>query len=181
MFDRITKSFVDFNGVVPEKFDVVNLSHQVQVEYGNVGLDFKFIPREGFGWMNTSFEVGLTYLNVQMLRALGTLTDPDFLFKKVVENETENLSDEEKREAMYRRRVSTIAAREILSHEADAVVTKINKDDIIRQSVSVPKSPDAYQNFLPPHAEDVREGDSELFPVPNTYGDFLDPSTAERK
>jgi neutral trehalase len=49
---RITKSFVDFNGVVPEKYDVVSSSHQVQVEYGNVGTDFKYVPREGFGWMN---------------------------------------------------------------------------------------------------------------------------------
>lgn len=31
----ITKSFVDFNGVVPEKFDVVNLSHKLDVEYGS--------------------------------------------------------------------------------------------------------------------------------------------------
>lgn len=31
----ITKSFVDFNGVIPEKFDVVNLSHKIDMEYGS--------------------------------------------------------------------------------------------------------------------------------------------------
>ena len=66
----MTTAFVDFNGVVPEKviiceylslplplitlrkFDAVKLSHLVDAEYGNQGIDFKFIPREGFGWMN---------------------------------------------------------------------------------------------------------------------------------
>lgn len=49
---RMTTAFVDFNGVVPEKFDAVRLSHLVDAEYGNQGIDFKMVPREGFGWMN---------------------------------------------------------------------------------------------------------------------------------
>jgi alpha,alpha-trehalase len=67
---RMTTAFVDFNGVVPEKvrlsgskydriaahscvqFDAVKLSHLVDAEYGNQGIDFKMVPREGFGWMN---------------------------------------------------------------------------------------------------------------------------------
>lgn len=77
----ITKSFVDFNGVVPEKFDVVNMTHRVQVEYGNVGLDFKFIPREGFGWMNASYQVGLGYMDRGLRRALGAVMDPCRVFK----------------------------------------------------------------------------------------------------
>ena len=48
----MTTAFVDFNGVVPEKFDAVKLSHLVDAEYGNQGIDFKLVPREGFGWMN---------------------------------------------------------------------------------------------------------------------------------
>ena len=48
----MTTAFVDFNGVVPEKFDAVKLSHLVDAEYGNQGIDFKMVPREGFGWMN---------------------------------------------------------------------------------------------------------------------------------
>ncbi|CAO3622528.1 unnamed protein product [Mucor fragilis] len=173
----ITKSFVDFNGVVPEKFDVVNLSHQVQVEYGNVGVDFKFVPREGFGWMNASFEVGLTHLNVQQRRALGTITDPDELFKSMLAKEQAKLSEAEKREALSRRRVSTIAAREILRKESDAVITKINTDDIMRQSVSTPRSPEVFQNFLSPHSEEEQEGgdtkDEHAPPVPQ-FGDYLD-------
>ncbi|KAJ1960489.1 alpha,alpha-trehalase nth1 [Dipsacomyces acuminosporus] len=78
----ITQSFVDFNGVVPEKFDVVKMTHRVQVEYGNVGVDFKMVPREGFGWMNSSYQVGLTYLTSHMRRALGMLTPPDVFFQK---------------------------------------------------------------------------------------------------
>ncbi|KAI3648101.1 hypothetical protein MP228_005955 [Amoeboaphelidium protococcarum] len=76
----ITKAFVDFNGVVPEKFDIVSLNHKVNVEYGNVGIDFKFIPREGFGWMNSSFKVGLQLLSNRERRALGALVHPDKIF-----------------------------------------------------------------------------------------------------
>ncbi|KAJ7024752.1 alpha,alpha-trehalase-neutral trehalase [Mycena alexandri] len=50
----MTTAFVDFNGVVPEKFDAVRLSHLVDAEYGNQGIDFKMVPREGFGWMNSA-------------------------------------------------------------------------------------------------------------------------------
>lgn len=85
----MTVAFVDFNGVVPEKwvvfrwssggeakskvdfgwvwllptlpshplfrFDAVKLSHMVEAEYGNQGIDFKFVPREGFGWVLVVF------------------------------------------------------------------------------------------------------------------------------
>lgn len=54
---RMTTAFVDFNGVVPEKFDAVKLSHLVDAEYGNQGIDFKMVPREGFGWMNGASRV----------------------------------------------------------------------------------------------------------------------------
>jgi alpha,alpha-trehalase len=100
----VLKAFVDFNGVVPEKFDVVGTTHRVNVEYGNVGTDFKFVVREGFGWMNASFQVsfsrdllsitqrkvnywyfkiGMTYLNKQLRRALGTVAPPDRLFHRI--------------------------------------------------------------------------------------------------
>ncbi|KAJ2411768.1 alpha,alpha-trehalase nth1 [Coemansia sp. IMI 209128] len=78
----ITRAFVDFNGVVPEKFDVVGMTHRFQVEYGNVGVDFKMVPREGFGWMNASYQVGLTYLTSHMRRALGALTEPEVFFER---------------------------------------------------------------------------------------------------
>ncbi|KAJ3255786.1 alpha,alpha-trehalase nth1 [Boothiomyces macroporosus] len=59
----ITKSFVEYNGVVPEKFNVDVITHQVNVEYGNVGTDFKFVAKEGFGWMNASYQVIISNLD----------------------------------------------------------------------------------------------------------------------
>jgi alpha,alpha-trehalase len=45
----ITKAFVDFNGVVVEKYDVTRSvdPHRVDAEYGNQGLDFKGVAKEG--------------------------------------------------------------------------------------------------------------------------------------
>ncbi|KAI8139950.1 trehalase-domain-containing protein [Fennellomyces sp. T-0311] len=122
----ITKSFVDFNGVVPEKFDVVGLSHKVEVEYGNVGVDFKFVPREGFGWMNSSFQLGLGYLNTQMRRALGTCTVPDLLFEKAMAREHAARTPEEELEWMERRRSSVISARNFTRNgSVSAAITRI--------------------------------------------------------
>ncbi|KAI8140139.1 neutral trehalase [Fennellomyces sp. T-0311] len=115
----ITKSFVDFNGVVPEKYDVVSLTHQVQVEYGNVGVDFKYVTREGFGWMNASYQLGLQLLNTQMRRALGMVTDPDTFFEKVIERQSTD--------AHRRRRKSSIAAAKKITQNGQiiAAITKI--------------------------------------------------------
>ncbi|KAI7871492.1 neutral trehalase [Spinellus fusiger] len=95
----ITKSFVDFNGVVPEKYDVVSLTHKVQVEYGNVGTDFKYVPREGFGWMNASYQIGLALVTTQMRRALGACTHPDLFFEKALERTLETRGDRRLSEA----------------------------------------------------------------------------------
>ncbi|KAI9038602.1 alpha,alpha-trehalase [Aspergillus affinis] len=72
----ITKAFVDFNGVVVEKYDVTRPidPHRVDAEYGNQGVDFKGAPREGFGWVNASYVYGLDFLNAHERRALGTIT-----------------------------------------------------------------------------------------------------------
>jgi alpha,alpha-trehalase len=45
----VTKAFSDFNGVVVEKYNVTQPidPHKVDAEYGNVGADFKGVPREG--------------------------------------------------------------------------------------------------------------------------------------
>jgi alpha,alpha-trehalase len=45
----ITKAFVDFNGVVVEKYDVTRPAdpHRVDAEYGNQGLDFRGVAKEG--------------------------------------------------------------------------------------------------------------------------------------
>ncbi|EOD43195.1 putative neutral trehalase protein [Neofusicoccum parvum] len=75
----VTKAFVDFNGVVVEKYDVTRPidPHKVEAEYGNQGSDFKGVPREGFGWVNASYVYGLQMLNAHMRRALGALTPYD--------------------------------------------------------------------------------------------------------
>ncbi|KAJ3491762.1 hypothetical protein NLI96_g452 [Meripilus lineatus] len=77
---RMTTAFVDFNGVVPEKFDAVKLSHLVDAEYGNQGIDFKMVPREGFGWMNAAYQVGLSFLSTGMRRAVSACTSPEVYF-----------------------------------------------------------------------------------------------------
>jgi alpha,alpha-trehalase len=69
----IAKNAHDYNGTIPEKYNVVTGSHEVFVEYGNVGTKFAYIATEGFGWMNASFEVGLTYLGPSQMAALHRL------------------------------------------------------------------------------------------------------------
>lgn len=77
----ITRAFVDHNGVVPEKFDVVSLSHKLpDLEYGNQGTDFKAVPKEGFGWTNASYVVGMEYLGQRERRALGAIMPPEHVF-----------------------------------------------------------------------------------------------------
>lgn len=76
----ITRGAVDFHGTVPEKFDVHVMTHAVFAEYGNVGTAFSYITREGFGWMNASYQVGLTILNAAQKAELERLTHPDELF-----------------------------------------------------------------------------------------------------
>ncbi|KAJ5168081.1 Neutral trehalase [Penicillium canariense] len=82
----ITKAFVDFNGVVVEKYDVTRPidPHRVDAEYGNQGTDFKGAPREGFGWVNASYVYGLDILNAHMRRSLGAIT-PYETYKKAVD------------------------------------------------------------------------------------------------
>lgn len=77
----ITKNAVDYNGTIPEKYDVVAATHKVFAEYGNVGTDFEYITDEGFGWMNASYQYGLTLLNKKYKQHLNKLTAPNKLFK----------------------------------------------------------------------------------------------------
>jgi alpha,alpha-trehalase len=71
----------------------------VDAEYGNQGVDFKMIPREGFGWMNgtcpfpisypvlihfdlAAYQVGLTFITEAMRRALNSCVSPEKFFSK---------------------------------------------------------------------------------------------------
>lgn len=76
----ITRNAADFNGTVPEKYDVVERTHRVFVEYGNVGTEFAYITREGFGWMNASYQVGLQLITAVQRRELERLIPPEWRF-----------------------------------------------------------------------------------------------------
>jgi len=76
----ITKNAVDYNGTIPEKYDVVEATHKVFAEYGNVGTDFEYITQEGFGWMNASYQYGLTLLHNSYKEKLNNLVSPEQLF-----------------------------------------------------------------------------------------------------
>ena len=76
----ITKNAVDYNGTIPEKYDVVAATHKVFAEYGNVGTDFEYITQEGFGWMNASYQYGLTLLEKKYIEQLDLLKDPEEVF-----------------------------------------------------------------------------------------------------
>jgi alpha,alpha-trehalase len=76
----ITRNAVDYNGTIPEKMDVVKRSHQVFAEYGNVGTKFSYITKEGFGWMNASYQVGLGILPQDLIDLLERLIPPEWIF-----------------------------------------------------------------------------------------------------
>jgi alpha,alpha-trehalase len=76
----ITRNAVDYNGTIPEKFDLSISSHKIFAEYGNVGTEFNYITEEGFGWMNASYQFGLTILEDDLKQKLSDLVDPDELF-----------------------------------------------------------------------------------------------------
>jgi len=76
----ITRNAVDYNGTIPEKFDLEISSHKVFAEYGNVGTEFDYIAKEGFGWVNASYQYGLQILNEELKTKLAELISPDTLF-----------------------------------------------------------------------------------------------------
>ncbi len=78
----ITRNAVDYNGTIPEKYDVVACTHKVYAEYGNVGTEFAYITTSGFGWMNASYQYGLSLLPKNLIISLDKLEDPDTLFSK---------------------------------------------------------------------------------------------------
>ncbi|KAL3230627.1 Cytosolic neutral trehalase [Nakaseomyces bracarensis] len=87
----MTKAFVDYNGIVVEKYDVTKCAdpHRVDAEYGNQGANFKGFAREGFGWVNSSYLLGLEYLDVHAKKALGACIPPMPFFKSLKKSEKE--------------------------------------------------------------------------------------------
>lgn len=76
----ITKNAVEYNGTIPEKFDLEISSHKVFAEYGNVGTEFDYIAKEGFGWVNASYQFGLQIMHSKLKEKLNDLVSPDDLF-----------------------------------------------------------------------------------------------------
>ncbi len=77
----ITVNAANYNGTIPEKFNVVTRSHSVFAEYGNVGTKFDYITTEGFGWMNASYQLGLNLLRQQLRKKLEMLIPPEWIFE----------------------------------------------------------------------------------------------------
>jgi len=75
----MTLNAVQFQGTIPEKFDVVRQSHEVYAEYGNVGTAFAYITREGFGWTNASYQIGCSLLPPAILERLNDLCPPAWI------------------------------------------------------------------------------------------------------
>lgn len=75
----ITVNAANYSGTIPEKFDVVNRSHAVFAEYGNVGTEFAYMTKEGFGWMNASYQVGLERLSPQWIEPLEKLIPAEWV------------------------------------------------------------------------------------------------------
>lgn len=78
----ITRNAVDYNGTITEKLDVVKRSHEVFAEYGNVGTKFAYITKEGFGWTNASYQVGLKILSPKLRSYLERLIPPEWIFER---------------------------------------------------------------------------------------------------
>ena len=76
----ITRNAVDYNGTIPEKYDVVDVTHKVYAEYGNVGTEFNYITTSGFGWMNASYQYGLELLKPEYVDKLDKLIPPEEIF-----------------------------------------------------------------------------------------------------
>ncbi len=76
----ITANAANYNGTIPEKFNVVTRSHSVFAEYGNVGTKFDYITTEGFGWMNASYQLGLNLLHPPLRNKLEILVPPEWIF-----------------------------------------------------------------------------------------------------
>lgn len=85
------RAFVDYNGVVVEKYNVLEgaVPHKVDAEYGNQGADFKGAATEGFGWVNASYMFGLTFLNLHAQRSIGALVPPEVFLRSLSANQRE--------------------------------------------------------------------------------------------
>ena len=71
----IVRATIEYNGLIPEKFNVEKGSHKTDVEYGNVGAVFEYVPAGGFGWTNASLVLGIAQLTDAQRAELDALAD----------------------------------------------------------------------------------------------------------
>ncbi|ORZ24006.1 trehalase-domain-containing protein [Absidia repens] len=127
------------------------LSHQVQVEYGNVGVDFKYVPREGFGWMNASYKLGLNLITTQMRRALGACTNPDLFFEKTMPRDNALYHT-----TLQRRKSSEAAAKAITRNGSiTAAITRIGSSTNHSQHHPQAQSGHGFLELTEPSSRDV--------------------------
>jgi len=75
----MTLNAVDYDGTITEKLDVVRRTHDVFAEYGNVGTKFSYITREGFGWSDASYQIGLRLMTPELRDDLDSLIPPEWI------------------------------------------------------------------------------------------------------
>lgn len=77
------RSFISYNGVVVEKYNVLENAtpHVVAAEYGNQGVDFEGVANEGFGWVNASFIYAQLFLTEKHAASLRFMVSPRDLFE----------------------------------------------------------------------------------------------------
>jgi alpha,alpha-trehalase len=77
----ITLNAHQFNGTVTEKYDIAKRSHEVFAEYGNIGTKFSYITKEGFGWTNASYQIGLSLMDDTLRSRLNQIVPPEWIFE----------------------------------------------------------------------------------------------------
>lgn len=69
----LTKTARDHSGAFPKAFDLEALSPRLMAPLKNRGLDFSYVPRQGFVWTNASYQLGLSLLSPAMRPMLEKL------------------------------------------------------------------------------------------------------------
>lgn len=73
--NMIMQATISYNGLIPEKYNVVTGDFRTNVEYGNVGTEFEYLPQGGFGWTNASLVLGLSKISTQQQANINQLAD----------------------------------------------------------------------------------------------------------
>jgi alpha,alpha-trehalase len=75
----ITKNAVEYNGTIPEKFDLEISSHSFLLNMEMWGQNL-IISQRRFGWVNASYQIGLQIIDLSMKKKLNQLVSPENYF-----------------------------------------------------------------------------------------------------